>query len=166
MRKLGVILLTIALCSVIWMVHPAKEQAKQMEEQIGEQYLYANYLLNDTVEEMLAWNFSKPLSDADEDYVNGLSVELHYATNIMFNGNVLHQKWRDRINDIAHYLHDYIYGSSLSEESLTDLHQALQATRIISIDFYSTVDGGFYDAMHDEQHEMVEKVENRLATQY
>lgn len=166
MKRLGGILVTIALCGVVWLVHPAKEQVKQMEGQIGEQYLYANFLLRDTVEELLAWDFSHPLSDADEGYVNELSDELLYTSNLMFNGNVVHHGWRDRIKVIEHYLNDYVYGSSLSEENIADLHQALQATRFISMDFNSTVDGDYYDAMHDEQHEMVIKVKNRLATRY
>lgn len=164
MKKLVGILLTLALCGFVWLIHPVKEQVKQMEEQIGDQYLYANYLLRDSVDKLLAWNFSQPLSDADEGYVNDLSDELLYTSNLMFNRNVVHHEWRERINDIEHYLNDYIHETSLSEENIADLHQALQATRFISMDLDSEVE--FYDAMHDDQHEMVGKVKHRLATQY
>lgn len=164
LKKLGGIFFTLALCGVVWFVHPAKEQVKRMEDQIGEQYLYANFLLRDSVDELLAWNFSQPLSDADEVYLDDLSDKLLYTSNLMFNGNLVHSEWRERINDIQQYLNDYVYGTSLSEENIADLKQALQASRFISMDFDSEVD--FYDAMHDEQHEMVDKVKQRLATQY
>jgi len=164
MKNLGGILFTLALCGVVWLVHPAKEQVKEKEEQIADQYLFANYLLRNSVDKLLAWNFSQPLSDADKGYVNELSDELLYTSNLMFNKNVVHHEWRGRINDIEHYLNDYIHETSLSEENIADLHQALQATRFISMDLDSEED--FYEAMHDDQHEMVGKVKNRLATQY
>ena len=163
-KNLGGILFTLALCGIVWLVHPAKEQVKEMEEQIADQYLFANYLLRNSVDKLLAWNFSQPLSDADKGYVNELSDELLYTSNLMFNKNVVHHEWRGRINDIEHYLNDYIHETSLSEENIADLHQALQATRFISMDLDSEED--FYEAMHDDQHEMVGKVKNRLATQY
>ena len=168
LKYIGSVLAAIVLCGVIWLVHPANEQVNQLEEQISRQYLYANFLLRDTVEELLAWNFSQPLTDADEDYLNDLSNELLYTTGLIFSGDVVHHEWRSRMNDIQGYLNNYIYGTTLSEEDVADLKQSLQATRYITMDFDSYADNtyDFYDAMHDEQHEMVERVKSRLATKY
>lgn len=72
------------------------------------------------------------------------------------------------MNDIQGYLNNYVYGPSLSNEDIEDLHRALQATLFISMDFQHMVEHpqDFYDAMHDDQHEMVERVKSRLATHY
>lgn len=167
LKYLGGVLVAIVLCGVIWLVHPAKEQVNQLEEQIGSQYSYANFLLRDTVEELLKWNFSQPLTDADEGYLNELSAEYFYITGLI-SRDVVHHEWRSRMNDIHSYLTKYIYGPSLTEEDVADLQQALQATRFISMDFNDFVESSqdFYAAMHDEQHEMVERVKSRLAKQY
>ncbi|MEK4486117.1 hypothetical protein MHH81_11075 [Psychrobacillus sp. FSL H8-0484] len=162
------ILVALALCGFIWFDHPAKKQVKQLEGQISWQYIHANFLLWDTVEEILEWNFSQPLTDEDKVYLSELSDEFLYITGLIFSGNVVHQEWRNRMNDIQGYLNNYVYGPSLSEEDVADLHQALQATRFISMDFNDFIENNqdFYDAMHDEKHEMVERVKSRLATQY
>lgn len=59
---------------------------------------------------------------------------------------------------------NYANGSPLSEEDAADLYQVLKATRFISIDLRDyTKQSEFYDAMHSEDHEMMEQVKNRLA---
>ena len=75
---------------------------------------------------------------------------------------------RNRIYDIQKYVDSYVYNTSLSQEEVEDLHQALQATRFISMDLGTSLDDNsdFYDVMHDEQHEMVDKIKNRLSAQY
>jgi len=169
LKYFGRVLVALALCGVIWLNHPAKEQVKQLEGQISWQYIHANYLLRDTVQELLEWNFSQPLTDGDKVYVSELSDEFLYLTGlIFFSGNVVHPEWRNRMDDIQGYLNNYVYGPSLSNEYVEDLHQALQATLFISMDFSHMVERpqGFYDAMHDDQHEMVERVRSRLATHY
>mgnify|MGYP003409149506 FL=1 len=168
MRKMGVVLIILALCGIVWLAHPAQQQVKEMEQQISSQYLYANYLLNDTVMDLLAWDFSQPLYEEDKHYINKLFNEIFYLSSIMFSGGTVHKEWRNRIWDLQQYLRNYIDGKILSEEELADLHQALQETRYISMDLYNDIDSNtdLYEAMHDEHHEMVEKVKNRLATQY
>lgn len=168
LKYIGGVLVAIVLCGVIWLVHPAKEQVNQLEEQISRQYMFANFLLRDTVEDLLAWNFSQPLTDADEDYLKKLSNELLYTTDLIFSGDVVHHEWRSRMNDIQGYLSKYMSGTSLSEEDVADINQSLQATRFITMDFNDYVDNtyDFYNAMHDEHHEMVERVKSRLASKY
>ena len=168
LKYLGGVLVAIVLCGVIWLVHPAKEQVNQLEEQISRQYMFANFLLRDTVEDLLAWNFSQPLTEADEDYLEELSNELLYTTGLIFSGDVVHHEWRSRMSDIQGYLSNYMSGTSLSEDDVADINQSLQATRFITMDFNDYVDNtyDFYNAMHDEQHEMVERVKSRLASKY
>lgn len=155
-----------ALCGLIWWTYTAKEQVNQIEREMSNQYFYANLLLRNTVDELLEWDFSQPLTDMieDKDYLNKLFAELDYTTSLMFSGGVVHHEWQGRINDILIYLHSYITDTSISEENVADLYQALQATRFITMDFKNTND--FYDAMHDEKHEMVKQVKSRLDIQY
>ncbi|KGR79846.1 hypothetical protein [Ureibacillus manganicus] len=163
------VLVAIVLCGVIWLVHPAKEQVNQLETQIGRQYYSANFLLLDTVEELLAWNFSQPLTDADVDYLDKLSDDLLHTTDlIFFGGNVVHHEWRSRMLEVQEHLTKYVNGTSLTEIEVADLMQTLKATRFITLDFQDYVENihDFYNAMHDEQHEMFERVKERLATKY
>ena len=161
-------IVVLALYGFIWFVHPAKEQVNQLEKQMSQQYFYANYLLRDTVDELLEWDFSKPLTSEDEEYLSELSVQLQYITGLTFSGNMVHQEWRNRMNDIHDYLYNYLYAHSLLEEDVADLRQVLQATRFITMDFNDFIENtqDFYDGMHDEEHEMVERVKSRLTTQY
>lgn len=168
LKYFGGVLVVLASCGFIWLVHPAKEQVNQLEKQMSEHYFYANYILRDTVEELLIWDFSQALTSADEDYLRELSVKLQYITDLIFSGNTVQQEWRNRMIDIHDYLYNYSYAHSLLEEDVANLHQALQATRFISMDFNDYIENtqDFYDAMHDEKHEMVERVKTRLTTQY
>ncbi|MFF2753053.1 hypothetical protein ACFVR1_04745 [Psychrobacillus sp. NPDC058041] len=168
LKYFGGVLVALTLCGVMWFNHPAKEQVKQLEGQISWHFKFANFLLRDTVLELLEWNFSQPLTDGDKVYLSKLSNEFLYITDLIFSGNVVHQEWRNRMYDIQGYLNNYEYGPSLLNEDVDDLHQALRATLFISMDFDDMVEHpqDFYDAMHDEQHEMVERVKSRLATQY
>lgn len=129
----------------------------------------SNFFLRDTLEEILEWNFSEPLNDENKVYLSELSDEFFYLTGHIFSRNVVHQEWRNRMNDIQSYLNNYVYDpSSLTEEDVADLYQALQATRFISMDFNDFIENpqDFYDAMHDEKHGMVERVKSRLVIQY
>ncbi|MDN4492622.1 hypothetical protein [Ureibacillus aquaedulcis] len=168
MKKIAGILIAVILCGVIWYVITAKEHAQQMEGKISRHYLNANYLLNDIVEELLAWNFSQPLSAEDEGYLIKLSDQLHYTSDLMFSGDVVHQDWRNQMTDTQDYLSGYVYDQSLSDEDRADLHQALWATHFILMDFRTAANNKveYYDAMNNEKNEMVEKVNNRLATQF
>lgn len=161
-------LVVLALYGFIWFVYPAKEQVNQLEKQMSQQYFYANYLLRGTVDELLEWDFSKPLTSEDEEYLSELSVQLQYITGLTFSGNMVHQEWKNRMNDIHDYLYNYLYAHSLLEEDVADLRQVLQATRFITMDFNDFIENtqDFYDAMHDKEHEMVERVKSRLSTQY
>ena len=104
------VLVALALCGVIRFNHPVKEQVKQLEGQISWQYIHANFLLGDTVQELLEWNFNQPLTDEDKVYVRELSDEFLYITGLIFSGNVAHQEWRNRMDDIQGYLNNYVYG--------------------------------------------------------
>lgn len=165
-KNLGRVFVLAAFCGLIWWAYSSKEQVNQMEKDISNQYYYTNLLLRNTVDALLEWDFSQPFTDTveDEDYLYKLFSELDYTTSLMFSGGVVHHEWQGRINDILIYLHSYITDASISEENVADLYQALQATRFITMDFKNTND--FYDAMHDEKHEMVKQVKSRLDAQY
>ena len=168
-KYLGVVFAGIALCGVLWSVHSAKEeQVTQLEKQMGWQYRDANFLFRTTVESLLEWDFSQPLTDADEGYLSKLFNEVFYIRGIILSGNIVHDEWRRRTNDIEDYLNKYVFNRSLSKQEVEDLHQALEATRFIIMDFDDMVENSqdFYDAMHDEQHKMRERIKSRLATQY
>lgn len=95
LKYFGGVMAALALCGVLWFNHPAKEQVEQMEGQISWQYIHANYLLRDTVEEILEWNYSQPLTDGDQVYLSKLSNEFFYITSLIFSGKVVHQEWRE-----------------------------------------------------------------------
>lgn len=173
-KNLGRVFVLAAFCGLIWWAYSSKEQVNQqvnqMEKDISNQYYYANLLLRNTVDALLEWDFSQPFTDTveDEDYLYGLISELDSTTNLMFSGNVVHYEWRRRMDDILNYVRLYITDSSLSVESVADLQQALQATRFITMDFKDYIRGtdDFYDAMHDEKHEINQQIKNRLYAQY
>lgn len=173
------VILTIYFCWTIWFIwynapeHP--DPIKQYEEQIGYQYESTNDLLGDTVDELLEWNFNEPLSDVDEDYLFHLLRDFSSIKDLFFGRYDYHFKvhpvypeWQTRMEAIYNYL--VIYGNerTLTYEEVTDLYQALKANLYIAMDFndYIISDQDFYDAMHNEQHEMVEVVKRRLATTY
>lgn len=79
----------------------------------------------------------------------------------------MHSEWKDKLMEADFYMMDYVLSSSISDEDAADLYQILQATRFISSDFSDfTAYSDFYEAMHSEEHEMVERVKFRLATEY
>ena len=170
----GGILAVTTLCGVLWSIQSGKEkgqeqeQVTQLEGQIGIQYIHANYLLKSTVESLLEWDFSQPLTDADERYLRNHFNNFSNLRGIIFNGYIVHEEWRRRMYDIEGYLLKYGYDRSLSKEEVDDLYQGLEATRFISLDLDDMLDSfqDFYDGMHDEQHEMRERIKSRLATQY
>lgn len=159
-------LIALALCGVVWIVHPAREQVRELEKDISYQYSTANKLLRNTVEELLEWNFSQPITAEEKDYIHGFYVEISEITDLIFHGNVVHLEWKNRMYDIKAYLQRYMFGPPLLEEDVADLNQALQAILFITIDYREFVKYPDYDAMHDEKHEMVEKIKKRLETQY
>lgn len=168
LKYVGRLIIAIALCSIIWFTHPAKEQVEQLEGESSRQYMYANYLLKGTVQELLKWDYSQPLNDEDKDYLSQLLWELDNIHGIIFNGYVVHQDWLNRMHEIENYLSKYVHTETLlSKEEVEDLQQALNATLFITMDFIHMDDDlDFYDALHDDQTEMVERVKKRLATKY
>lgn len=160
------ILVALALCGVIWIVHPAREQVRELEKELSYQYSTANKLLRNTVEELLEWNFSQPITAEEKDYIHGLYVEISEITDLIFRGNVVHFEWKQRMYDIQSHIHLYMLDLSLSEEDVADLNQALQAILFITMDYREFVKYPDYDAMHDEKHELVKKIKKRLETQY
>lgn len=168
MKYLVVLLVWLAFCGVIWFNNAAKEELKQFEGQISLQYIHANFLLRDNVDEFLQWDFNQTLNEEDKEYIRKLSYEFLYINGILFSGKVVHKEWGERISDIHGYLNKYVYGPPLSEQDANDLEQALQATYFISMDFTDFTENtqDFYDAMHDKNHEMVERVKSRLAMNY
>ena len=155
-KYLGLVFAGIALCGVLWSVLSTKEkgqeQVTQLEEQIGWQYIHANYLLRNKVESLLEWDFSQPLTDVDERYLRNHFNDFLNLRGIIFNGYIVHEEWNRRMYDIEDYLLKYVYDRSLSQEEVDNLNQALLATRFIFIDFNDIVDNSqaFYDAMYDE----------------
>lgn len=156
----------MAIGGLLWWTYSAKEQVNQMEKDIGNHYFYANFLLRNTVNELLEWDFSQPLTEKaeDKDYLYKLFAELDFTTSLMFSDGVVHHEWRSRIYDILTYLHSYITNASILEENVADLNQALQATLFITRDFNEVKN--YYDAMHDEKHTFSKQVKSRLNTQY
>ena len=172
-------LTVIALCTVIWFHRPAKEQVNQLEEQVsilkeqvGSHYRGDISSLENTAEQLLAHNFNQPITDEDEGLINELNEEFRTISGNLFftNSNAtIHSEWQNRVSDVRMYLLDYLLGDLLTKEEIADLYQALQATRFIAIDFDELVPydpQSTYDAMHDEEHEMVERIEYRLSLKY
>ena len=158
----------MALCGIIWLVHPARAQVNDLEKQISYQYDSATTLLNQNTTELLEWDFNQPLKQEDKDYVYDLYFQFKFIANILFQDDVVHREWRYRMLEAEAHLMSYIQSASLSEKDRTDLHQVLQASYYITFDFrdYVKNPARYYEAMHDEQHEMVEVIKNRLDAQY
>ena len=186
-------LVVIVLCTVIWFEHPAKEQANQLdekasaleeqanqldkkvsalEEQIGRHYLADISSLENTAEQLLAHNFNQPITDEDEGLIDELSEGfLDTSDNIFYmnRDEPIHLEWQGRLLDVHMYLLRYLSGTSLTKEEVADLYQALQATRFIAMDFGGIAQDdpqSSYDAMHDEEHEIVERIKYRLSLNY
>ncbi|MGN7477026.1 hypothetical protein ACTHOQ_04150 [Solibacillus silvestris] len=157
----------VILYAAIWFVHPANDQVDALEDQLSTQYTYANFILRDTVEELLEWDFSQPLTEENIDDFRKIFYEFRNIKDLFFSGYTVHHEWEDRLFDADMYLMNYEQSLSLSEEDAADLEQILQATRFISRDFYDyTGHGDFYDAMQSGKHEMVERVKSRLEMEY
>lgn len=179
LKYVGGLLVVIALCTIVWFNSPAREQVKQLEEkvstleeQIGGYYRDIAFSLDSTAEQLLAHKFNQPITDEDEDMINELSDEFRDISYKLFfeNGNVnMHSEWEARMSDVSWYLRDYLDGNPLTEEEVADLYQALQAIRFIAKDFRDITQYDLqsaYDAIHDEEHEMVERVKYRLSLEY
>lgn len=173
------VLVVIAICAVIWFNPSAKVQVNQLEErvsaleeQVGSHYKDTIFSLRVTVDELLEHNFNQPLTDEDEDMMNEFAEEFSDISDTLFfmNRNLsVHSEWQNRMLDVHMYLRNYTYGPSLTKEEVDDLYQALQAIRFITMDFGHIVDydrQSSYDAMHDKEHEMVERVQYRLSLKY
>lgn len=173
------LLVVIALCTIIWFNPPTKEQVKQLEEkvstleeQIGSYYGDIIFSLDSTAEQLLAHNFNQPITDEDEGIINELSAEFSGISDNLFYVNInamVHSEWEARMSDVSWYLRDYLHGTPLTEEEVDDLYQALQAIRFIAKDFRDITQYDLqssYDALHDEEHEMVERVKYRLSLEY
>ncbi|MGM9950002.1 MAG: hypothetical protein ACI33P_07730 [Lysinibacillus sp.] len=80
----------------------------------------------------------------------------------------MHTEWEDRMFEVCMYLHTYLSGASLTKEEAADLHQVLQAVQYIAMDFRDFAPGpqATYDAMYDDEHEMIERVKFRLSAKY
>ncbi|MEK5079017.1 hypothetical protein MKX73_08780 [Solibacillus sp. FSL W7-1436] len=157
----------VFLCGVVWFAHPAQDRVNELEEQISVQYKYANPLLRDTVKALLEYDFNEPLTVENEEDFNRLTKQFWNVIHLFFNGGTVHTEWRDRVEDTKIYFMNYANGSPLSEEEAADFYQVLKATRLISRDLRDyTENSEFYDAMHSEDHEMVEQVKKRLDWKY
>lgn len=172
-------LVVIVLCTVIWFHRPEKEQMNQLEEQVnalkeqvGSHYRNDISSLENTATQFLAHNFNQPITDEDEGLINELSEEFRTISHNLFftySNPSIHSEWQNRVSDVRMYLPDYLFGNSLTKEEIADLYQALQAIRFITMDFKELVPydpQSSYDAMHDEEHEMVERIKYRLSLKY
>ncbi|SOC41512.1 hypothetical protein [Ureibacillus acetophenoni] len=134
------------------------------------QYKDTNRYLFLMVDKLIKWNYNQPLTDAEVDYFTHLSADFSRTANLLLSNGYefnVHREWKYRIDDIERYINDYLYGSTLSEVDIEDLNQALYATKFITMDLKEIrSDRDFYKAMHDEHHEMVERVKERLAMKY
>ncbi|MFY3791066.1 hypothetical protein ACOQFO_05125 [Ureibacillus sp. MALMAid1270] len=186
MKYVAGILIVVSLSSLIWIIYPGKGQENpfkdkesiledkitSLEEQIGFIYRDTVFSLNKTTEQLLAQDFSRPISEADEVIIDELTNELYQIIDILFYSNremLVQIDLHDRIHDVLWYLRDYQRGTDLTDEEVADLHQALKALYFISADFQDIVnidDQASYDAMHDKGHEMFERVKFRLNTKY
>lgn len=166
-KYVGGLLGAVVLSYAIWLNVPEKEPVKELEDQISTHYTYANYILINAVEKLLEWDFSQPLTTENEDDFWDLAYDFRNITDLFFSGPTVHDEWRDRLFDADRYLMNYELDLALPEEDAADLYQILQATRFISMDFRHFTDSGdYYDAMHSEKHEMVERVKFRLEMEY
>lgn len=161
------VLAAVVLCGVVWFAHPAQERVNELEDQISAQYMYANFLLRDTAIDLLEHDFSEPLTDENKEDFNKLVKQFIDVTDLFFSGGTVHSEWRERLDDAKFYFMDYSNGSPLSKDEAADLYQVLKANRYICMDFRDyDKHSDFYDAMHSENHEMVEQVKKRLAWKY
>ena len=173
------LVVVIALCTVVWFKPPTKIEVNQLEEkvsileeQIGGHYQDYNLSLVNTAEQLLAHDFNQPIMVEDELMIEELSNELYSIRDKLFyikSQVLMHSDWEDKLMEVERYLTEYLSGVSFTKEEVADLNQGLHAIRFIAMDFgdiarYDTQ--AAYDAMHDEEHAMVERVKFRLSTKY
>lgn len=173
------LVVVIALCTVVWFKLPTKIEVNQLEEkvsilevQIGEHYINDISLLENVSEQLLNYNFNQPITDENNSMISKVSEDFRTITsNLLFIGSnaSVHAELQYRVSNVRTYLIDYVYGASLTKEEVADLYQVLQAIRFIIKDFRDIVSynpQSAYDAMHDEEHEMVERIKYRLSLKY
>lgn len=173
------LVVVIALCTVVWFTSPTKIEVNELEEKvstlevlIGEHYINDISLLEDASEQLLNYNFNQPITDENNSMISKVSEEFRTITsNLLFissNASV-HSELQYRVSNVRMHLIDYVSGASLTKEEVADLYQVLQAIHFIAKYFRDIVSydpQSTYDAMHDEEHEMVERIKYRLSIKY
>ena len=81
----------------------------------------------------------------------------------------IHPELYSKLSDVDRYFITYVDEGSLTEEQVADLYQVLHAVRFIAKDIngltvYDTQ--VLYNAMHNEEHEIVERIKYRLSIEY
>lgn len=70
-----------------------------------------------------------------------------------------------KLSDVDRYFITYVDEGSLTEEQVADLYQVLHAVRFIAKDI-NGLTVYVYNAMHNEEHEIVERIKYRLSIEY
>lgn len=158
----------MALCGTIWLIHPARAQVNDLEKQISYQYSGVTSLLRQNTKALLEWDFNQPLKQSDKDDLYNLYFQLKSISYILFQDGVVHRDWIYRLLEAEMYIMSFIENASLPEQDAADLRQILQASYYITLDFQDYIKNSarYYEAMHEEQHEMVEVIKNRLEAAY
>ena len=175
-------LIVIALCTVIWFIRPANDQLEvkvsALEEQIGRHYLNDLSSLERTAEQLLEYDLSLPITEENGKIIDELSRDLDTILDNLFfehpfmyseESTIIHSKWHNELSKAKWDLPFYGKEVPLTKEEAADLYQILQASRFIAKDFRDIVGYDYqsaYDAMHDKDHEMVERINYRLSIKY
>lgn len=169
----------ITLCTVVWFKLTTKIEVNQLEEkviiledQIGNHYRSDLYLWEDAAEQLLTYDFSQPITDENNNEIFKLSRLFYTASENLFfrlGTESIHPELYSKLSDVDRYFITYVDEGSLTEEQVADLYQVLHAVRFIAKDIngltvYDTQ--ALYNAMHNEEHEIVERIKYRLSIEY
>lgn len=168
----------ITLCTVVWFKLTTKIEVNQLEEkviiledQIGNHYRSDLYLWEDAAEQLLTYDFSQPITDENNNEIFKLSRFFipHRKTFFRLGTESIHPELYSKLSDVDRYFITYVDEGSLTEEQVADLYQVLHAVRFIAKDIngltvYDTQ--VLYNAMHNEEHEIVERIKYRLSIEY
>ncbi|WP_339216415.1 hypothetical protein [Solibacillus sp. FSL W8-0372] len=176
------LLIVIALCTAVWFIRPTNAQLEAkisvLEEQIGRHYLNDFDSLERTAEQLLEYDLNLPITEENGKVIDVLSRDLDTILNNLFynhpliyseESTTIHSKWHNELSQAKWNLPFYGKELPLTKDEAADLYQILQASRFIAKDFRDIVGYDYqsaYDAMHDKDHEMVERINYRLSIKY
>lgn len=165
----------ITLCTVVWFklttkieVNQLQEKVIILEDQIGNHYRSDLYLWEDAAEQLLTYDFSQPITDENNNEIFKLSRLFYTASENLFldfGTESIHPELYSKLSDVDRYFITYVDEGSLTEEQVADLYQVLHAVRFIAKDI-NGLTVYVYNAMHNEEHEIVERIKYRLSIEY